>query len=59
MDNVWILTEKNGDVVLHKAFKTGVSIEDACDLAECEVNSGYADYARITVNGEVYMEYEA
>ena len=59
MDNVWILTMKNGDVVLHSHAKEGVSVDEVCEIAECEVNGGFADYARVTVNGETYMEYEA
>lgn len=59
MKTIWIKTEKNGEVVLYNYFKEGVTLDEACELAECEVNAGYADYARITVNGDVYMEYEA
>lgn len=50
---------KNGEVVLHKHAKSGVSVEEVCEIAENEVMDGYADYARVTVDGEIYMEYES
>ena len=59
MSRICILTKKNGSVVLDKRAKDGVSVEEICEIAECEVNGGYADYARVTVNGEIYAEYEA
>ena len=59
MANIWILTEKNGQVVMHKHAKPGVSVEDVLEIAENEVYGGYADYARVTVNSEIYAEYEA
>ena len=57
--SIWLLTMKDGDVVIHKHARLGVSLEDVCEIAECEVNGGFADYARVTVDGEIYMELEA
>lgn len=59
MNSVSILTMKDGEIVLNKKAKANASIEDICEIAECEVNGGYADYARVTVDGEIYMELEA
>lgn len=59
MENIWILTMLNGDVVMHKHARAGVNVEEVCEVAENEVLGGYADYARVTVDGEIYMEYEA
>ena len=50
---------KDGEVILHKHARQGVSVEDICEVAENEVYDGYADYARVTVDGEIYMELEA
>lgn len=54
-----ILTIKGGEIILDKIAKPGVSVEDICDIAEKEWLGGYADYARVTVDGEIYMEFEA
>ena len=59
MKNIWLLTELDGEVVIHKHAKPGVSVEDICEIAENEVYGGYADYARVTVDGEIYAEYES
>jgi len=50
---------KDGDVVIHKHARPGILLEDVCEIAECEVNGGFADYARVTVDGEIYMELDA
>lgn len=59
MKNIWILTMLNGEVVMHKHARQGVSVDDICEIAENEVLDGFADYARVTVDGEIYMEYES
>ena len=59
MLSVWILTMKDGEVVLHKHARDGVTLDEVCEIAENEVMDGYADYARVTVNGNIYMELEA
>ena len=59
MKNIWLLTMLDGEVVIHKHAKAGVDVMDVCEIAENEVNDGYEDYARVTVDGEVYMELEA
>lgn len=57
--SIWLLTMKDGAVVIHKHARPGVSLEDVCEIAGCEVNGGFADYARVTVDGEIYMELDA
>lgn len=59
MKSIWILTMKDGEVVMHKYARSGVTVDDVCEIAENEVNDGYADYARVTVDGEIYMELES
>ena len=53
-----IITKKDGEVVLNNVAKAGVSLEDIQFIAEAEVNGGYADYARVEVDGKVYIELE-
>lgn len=50
---------KDGEVVLHKHARDGVTLDEVCEIAENEVMDGYADYARVTVNDNIYMELEA
>lgn len=58
-----LLTMKDGEVVLNKKARMGVDMHDildeVCEIAENEVLDGYADYSRVTVDGEIYMEYES
>lgn len=54
-----LLTKKNGQIVLNRKAKPSATVEDICEIAECEVNGGYADYACVTVDGEIYAEYES
>lgn len=55
---ITLLTKKNGKTVLNTHAKAGVSVEDICDLAKCEVNGNYADYALVKVDGVIYAEYD-
>lgn len=50
---------KDGEVVLYNHARDGVTPDEVCEIAKNEVMDGYADYARVTVNGNVYMELEA
>ena len=59
MAKICITTMRDGAIVLDRSARRGVSLEDICEIAENEVNGGYADYARVTVNGVIYMELEA
>ena len=59
MKNIWLLTEKNGEVLLHKHARPGITVDEICEIAENEVYGGFADYTRVTVDGEVYAEYES
>lgn len=54
-----VLTMLNGRIIINSHAKQGVSLEDVLEIAESEVYDGYADYARVTVDGEIYAEYEA
>lgn len=54
-----VLTMLNGRVIINSHAKKGVSLDEVCEIAENEVYGGYADYARVTVDGEIYAEYEA
>jgi repressor of nif and glnA expression len=40
-----------------KAEKTA-TIDDVLDIAEYAISNGFADYARIEIDGETYVEYE-
>lgn len=53
-----LITKKDGQVVLNKTAKEGMSLDDVCWIAECEVLDGYADYACVMVDEAVYMELE-
>ena len=53
-----LLTMKDGRVVLDKKARNGVPIDEVLEVAEFEVMDGYADYARVEVDGEIYAEYE-
>ena len=52
------MTMKNGRVVFDKKAKEGVTLDEVLEIAENEVADGYADYARVMVDGYVYAEYE-
>lgn len=54
-----LLTTMEGEILIDKKARPGVSVKDICEIAENEVYGGYADYARVTINGEIYMELEA
>jgi len=54
-----LVTMRDGDVVLNKKAKQGVAVDEICAVAESEVFGGNADYARVTVDGKTYAEYEA
>lgn len=54
-----ILTTLNGEVVLDFHAKRGVTVDEVLEIAENEVDGGYADYARVEVDGEIYAEYES
>lgn len=57
--NIKLMTMKNGSVVFDKKAKEGVTLDEVLEIAENEVADGYADYARVMVDGYVYAEYEA
>ncbi len=52
-----IQTIKDGGVVLDKVGRPGVSVDAICEIAQHEVNGGYADYARVSVDNKIYAEY--
>ena len=54
-----LLTKKDDEVVMNAKAKPSAALSEIVNIAECEVNGGYADYARVTIDGEVYAEYEA
>ena len=53
-----VLKEPNGKRRV-KYGKPGVSLDRICEIAECEVNGGYATYAAVYVDGELYIEVES
>lgn len=53
-----LLTMKDGEVVMNKKANPWVTVDEVLMIAENEVYGGYADYARVTVDGEIYAEYE-
>ena len=59
MAKIRITTMKDGAIVLDRSARRGVSLDDICEIAVNEVNGGYADYARVTVDGAVYIEFES
>lgn len=54
-----LLTTKDGKAVLKGKAKAGTTLDEVCEIAEKEVYGGFADYARVTVDGKTYAEYEA
>lgn len=54
-----LITKKDGKIVLNKTAKAGVSVGEICEIAECEVYDGFADYACVEIDGEIYAEYES
>lgn len=59
MKTIRLITMKDGALVLSKKARKGVSVDDICEIAENEVYGGYADYACVTIDDEIYMELEA
>lgn len=56
---ICLLTMKDGRVVFNKVANPGVGVDEIVEIAENEVYDGYADYSRVTVDGEIYAEYES
>lgn len=54
-----LVTKFNGKVLFDKVAKSGARLDEVLEIAENEVNDGYADYSCVMVNGEIYAEYEA
>ena len=54
-----IRTKKDGRTVLNARVKQDVTLAAACELIKNEVDSGYADYGVVTIDGEIYEEMEA
>ena len=54
-----LLTMKDGKIVMDRKASPTASLDDIVYIAEREVNDGYADYSCVTVDGEIYAEYEA
>lgn len=54
-----LVTKLNGNTVMDKWATASVTLDDILEIAECEILDGYADYALVEVDGEVYAEYEA
>lgn len=55
------ITLKTRDVCgggMNKRAKPGVSLEDVLEIAENEVTCGYAVWAGVYIDGELYAEYE-
>lgn len=52
-----IMTLNGKTIIDTKAVKTA-TIDDALDIAEYAMSNGFADYARIEIDGETYVEYE-
>lgn len=54
-----LITWKDGRITMDKLAKETATVSDICEIAECEVYGGYADYAQVEVDGNMYAEYEA
>ena len=54
-----LVTVKDGAVVIERVIRQGLSLKEVCAIAERQVMNGSADYAKVTVNNEVYMQLEA
>lgn len=59
MGMIRLITMKDGKVVMDRRGSETASLEDVVYVAECEVDGGYADYARVEVDGKIYIEYES
>lgn len=59
MKAIKLLTMLDGKIVLNKKAKASTTLDEVCEIAESEVYSGFADYARVTVDEEIYMELES
>ena len=56
---IQLITKKNGEIVMNRTGGQGAYAEDIDWIAYREVNDGYADYAVVLVDGEIYSEYKA
>ena len=56
---IQLITKKYGRIVMNRTAGYGTTAEEVDWIASCEVNDGYADYAVVLVDGEIYSEYEA
>lgn len=56
---IQLITKRNGMIVMNRTAGQGTTAEEVDWIASCEVNDGYADYAVVLVDGEIYSEYEA
>ena len=54
-----LITWKDGRITMEKTAKETATLEDIMEIAECEVFGGYADYAQVWVDNNMYAEYEA
>lgn len=54
---IFLVTYKDGQVVLNGSAKKGESLDDVIDLARNEVNDGFADSAEVYVDGILYSEF--
>ena len=54
-----LVLKKRGRIYLNRKARQTATVEDILEIAEKEVNDGYADYAMVEVDGEIYAEYEA
>ena len=48
----------DGRTMVRRA-RPGTTVDEICEIAECEVNGGYAVYAAVYVDREIYVEYES
>ena len=54
-----LITKMNGETLMNKRAKEGVTLDEICELAEMEFYGGYADYVQVIVDGSTYMELES
>lgn len=53
-----LITMRDGETIMNKRAKEGVTLDEICEIAECEFYGGYADYVQVLVDGRTYMELE-
>lgn len=53
-----LITKMDGETIMNKRAKEGVTLDEICEIAECEFYGGYADYVAVLVDGRTYMELE-